>query len=131
MPVTDSARADAPVLIVDRSEDCREVLRTLLAARGIATIETCEARQGLALLNRHRPSVVVLDLDAEAADDELVRQQFADESQENDSVLVVLGRVRRTFPALPNGRVISKPYHFAPLIRTIEQLLVRAGNGPE
>ena len=125
MPVTDASRADAPVLIVDPSEDCREVLRTLLAARGVATIETCEARQGLTLLNRHRPSVVVLDLDAEAADDALVHEQYTTGSAEADSALVVIGRARHTFSGLPDERLISKPYHFAPLIRTIEQLLVR------
>jgi len=127
LPTMDAARSDAPVLIVDRSDDCREVLRTLLAARGVSTIETCEARQGLTLLNQHRPAVVVLDLDAEAADDEQVREQYTAESQQNNSALVVLGRARHTFPTLPDGRVISKPYHFAPLIRTIEQLLDRAG----
>ena len=125
MTATPSLPSDAPVLIVDQSEDCREVLRTLLAARGVSTIETCEARQGLSLLNRHQPAVVVLDLDAEAADDEQVRAQYSTESQQHNSALVVLGRARRTFSGLPEDRVIPKPYHYAPLIRTIEQLLGR------
>ena len=122
---TDSERSPAHVLIVDESDDCREVLRTLLEYHGVATLEAREARQGLTLLRRHRPSVVVLDLDAEAADDEQIRQQYTSGAEENNTALVVLGRARRTFDGLPAGRVISKPYHYAPLIRTIERLLER------
>ena len=38
------------VLIVDRSAESREVLRTLLERRGIRTLETNEAREGLQIL---------------------------------------------------------------------------------
>ena len=39
--------------------------------------------------------------------------------------LIVLGKIRRG-PVFTGGHVISKPYHFAPLIHTIEQLAAKA-----
>jgi DNA-binding response OmpR family regulator len=111
------------VLIVDHSDDCREVLRTALERRGVQTLEASGARQGAELARRFHPQVIVLDLDADAADDEEIRRQYCAESHEHDAYLVVLGRSVGYEQAVPRNRVLSKPYHYAPLIRTIETLL--------
>jgi len=111
------------VLIVDQSEDSREVLRTALERRGVQTLEASGARQGIELARQHHPRVIVLDLEADAAGDEHVQAQFDTESKDHDSRLVVLGRTARYERTLPKDRIVSKPYHYAPLIRTIERLL--------
>src|SRR5687768_5734980 len=80
------------VLIVDDSAESREVLKAALSRRGLSTLEACEARQGLDLLRRFHPDVVVLDLEAVAADDEIVRDQIDSEVQKQHSRLIVLGR---------------------------------------
>lgn len=118
--------ADAPryrVLVVDRSEDSREVLRTALARRGIQILEAAGARQGVALAALHHPEVIVLDVDSDAADDDQVCEQFDAASREHHSSLLVLGRTGRYEQILPKDRIVAKPYHYAPLIRTIVQLL--------
>jgi len=112
-------------LIVDESSDCREVLRTLLERRGVTTMEASEARQGLDLMRRHCPDVVVLDMDSQAADDDVVRREYDSHSRDQDGAVVYLGVMRRRDRQSSSGRVISKPYHYASLIRTIEQLLGR------
>ena len=106
------------VLIVEQSAESREVLRTALTRRGIATLEAEEAGAGLQLLRDFRPDVVVLDLDAELADQESIRDAFDAEGQ----TLIVLGTARRYLQTLPASRVHRKPYHYGPLIRTIETL---------
>lgn len=111
------------VLIVDDSEECRDVLTTLLRRRGVQTLEASEAKTGLQLLKRHQPRVVVLDLDAPSADEETIRSEYCDSSHTGQTALVVLGRLRESQPSSEQTRVISKPYHYEPLIRTIEQLL--------
>jgi CheY-like chemotaxis protein len=112
------------VLVVDESADCREVLCTLLQRRGVRTLEASGARQGLDLMRRHNPDVVVLDMDTEAADDASVRQAYDDQSRLEDSAMVLLGVVHRD-DVDRVGHGVRKPYHYAPLIRTIEQLLGR------
>lgn len=110
---------------MDESAECREVLHTLLESRGVSSIEVSGAREGLEMVKRHRPAVVVLDLDAEAADDEQIRDALDCVAREQDTALVVLGAARRYLDSLPDGQVLAKPYHYAPLIRTIERLLAR------
>jgi CheY-like chemotaxis protein len=111
------------VLIVDQSEDTREVLRAALERRGVQILEAAEARQGIDLARRHHPEVIVLDLECEAADDSDVQAEYDAEAREGTGALVVLGKARRYEDKLPSDRILPKPYHYAPLIRTIERLL--------
>lgn len=118
--------ADSPrVIIVDESDECREVLHTLLATRGVVSLAARGAREGLALVKLHHPDVVVLDLDANEADDDGLRDALDCEAREHQTALVVLGKARRYLEALPDSQVLAKPYHYAPLLRTIERLLAR------
>jgi CheY-like chemotaxis protein len=114
-------REQDSVLIVDCSEESREVLRTVLARRGLRILEASEARAGLELARRHHPGVIVLDLETESADDDGVRAQYDAQSEREGSWLLVLGSSRRPMPS--RGATLPKPYHFAPLIRKIEELL--------
>src|SRR5881394_1181655 len=99
------------VLIVDSSEDNREVLRTVLSRRGMRTIEADQADQGLELARIHRPDVIVLDIDEEQFGGEQISDQFAEEAGGDRSQLIVVGRFRREKPSR-GGRMVSKPYHF-------------------
>lgn len=124
------------VLIVDPSADTREVLRTVLARRGLRTIEADAAEQGLQLARLHRPDVIVLDDDATAAGEHcqtnekfaaeaLAAEALAAEANDERSQLIVLGKIRRDQTPV-GGHLIHKPYHFAPLIHTIERLAAKA-----
>jgi CheY-like chemotaxis protein len=113
------------VLIVDPSSENREVLRTVLGRRGLTVFEAEAADQGLELAREHHPDVIVLDLEEKRQGHSDAGQQFADEADASGSELIVLGKIRRG-PVFTGGHVISKPYHFAPLIHTIEQLAAKA-----
>ncbi len=111
------------VLIVDGSADTREVLSTALRLRGVQTLEAAGARQGVEMARQYHPRVIVLDVEAEAAEDDQICREYRSQSRDHHSRLVVLGRAVQYEQDLPRDRIVSKPYHFAPLIRTIEQLL--------
>jgi two-component system cell cycle response regulator DivK len=113
------------VLIVDSSAENREVLRTVLARRGLQIFEAGGADRGLELAREHQPDVIVLDLESEQAENSQVEDQFDAEARQQQSALVILGRARRA-SAAARAQVISKPYHFAPLVHTIEQLAAKA-----
>ena len=114
------------VLIVDSSEDSRQVLRTVLERRGMEIFEASGAEQGLALAGRHQPNVVVLDLEVKDVDSETIFRQFNSKSGGDHTSLVVLGEVRLCGSAARNSEFISKPYHYGPLVRKIEQLVKQA-----
>jgi len=113
------------VVIVDDSADSREVFHTLLHSRGVSSLAVSGAREGLELIRQHHPAVVVLDLDAEEAEDEELRHEFDAATRDSCSALVVLGNSRRYLDTWPEAQVIAKPYHYGPVLRTIERLLVR------
>jgi CheY-like chemotaxis protein len=110
------------VLIVDQSEESRDVFRTVLERRGVEILEAPEARRGLELLRTSHPDVVVLDLEAESADDVLIRAAFDRELADQCAEMVVLGSLRHA-GAPDSGHLVAKPYHYGPLIRKIEQLV--------
>jgi DNA-binding response OmpR family regulator len=118
------------VLIVDSLEETREVLRTALEERGLRIFAASRAETGLALARKHHPDVIVLDLDFDRAGNDSAEQEissgFSAESQARATPLVMLGSARRGQTALPSGEFVSKPYHYAPLIRKIEALLDQA-----
>jgi CheY-like chemotaxis protein len=113
------------VLIIDSSDDNREVLRTVLSRRGMRTIEADEAEQGLELARIHRPDVIVLDVDDEQFDGEQISDQFAEEAGDDRSQLIVVGRFGRE-KSSRGSRMVSKPYHVGSLVHTIEQLAAKA-----
>ena len=121
----------ASVLIVDRSGDTRDVLRTILESRGMNILEAKQGSEGLELLREQHPHVVVLDLEVDEGDSAELQDAFEDESRRNETSLVVLGRIKGANRSDDGGNpheprhIIEKPYHYGPLIRTIEQLLLQ------
>jgi hypothetical protein len=129
------------VLIVDRSEETREVLQTVLERRGVRTLAAGRAEKGLELARRHHPDLVVLDLEM----DDMPAEEFcgaggapagcsvgvspADCSAgetpapQYQPQLVLLGSLRRQGNVLPGSEFVAKPYQYGPLIRKIEELL--------
>jgi len=111
------------VLIVDSSEETREVLQTALQRRGMRTFSASRARAGLELAQRHHPDLIVLDLELdESAADEL-SAPFAEQSRVDHTSLVMLGSVCRSRSGSAREEFVAKPYHYGPLIRRIEELL--------
>ena len=120
----DSSRS---VLIVDSSKENREVLETVLERRGLRTLVAGHIRQGVELARRHRPDLIVLDLETDGSTPEEASAPFFEPSHNPQTPLVMLGTVRRHGEPLPGGEFVAKPYHYGPLIRRIEELLGASG----
>jgi DNA-binding response OmpR family regulator len=110
------------VLIVDSSAETREVLQTALERHGVRILSASRARRGLELAREHHPDLIVLDLEVDGANAENPSAPFAEQSRTDCAPLVLLGTVRRGKPAMAT-EFVSKPYHYGPLIRKIEELL--------
>lgn len=111
------------VLVVDRSEDTREVLQTALTRRGVRTFTARHASEGAELGRRHHPDLIVLDLEIDDVNLEGSTPTFWAGREDNNVPIILLGTLRRNRPHIPGSEFVSKPYHYGPLIRRIEELL--------
>ena len=123
-----SSSPEKSVLIVDESEDSREVLRTILSQRGVRIFEACEERSGLQIARDEHPNVIVFDVDTTAGDFSLC-DEIAEQADIDKSSVVLLGSISRWQGESPR-EVVRKPYHYGPLIRKIEALLAEADAMP-
>ena len=112
------------VVVVGPSHYCCEVLKTALSRRGMTAFASTEARSGLRLIREHHPAVVVLDGETKGASDSVIQEELCAQLQREKAALIVLGPTRGQ-KLLPQ-QVLSKPYHFAPLVHTIEALAAKA-----
>jgi len=109
---------------VEPSAEAREVLATALQLRGLRIFEADEPRRGLELAREQHPDVIVLDFDQPAVD-EGMRHDFARATRDSHSGLIVLGNDRPKRPASAD-RYIAKPFHYGPLVQTIERMVSHA-----
>jgi CheY-like chemotaxis protein len=111
------------VLIVDRSAESRDVLASLLARRGAEVLQARETAAAASLAAASSPHLIVVDGDVSAnarPDGDL---ELAAVAARNDVPIVVVGTIRRRASPLPVEQFVAKPYHYAALIRKIEELL--------
>lgn len=109
------------VLLVDPSPDNREVLRTALQRRGIGTFDTGQPALGLAWARQHRPDLIVLDTEWGNSAGEDICRQYAEAVH---APLLILGTLKSQPDSGADGAEhMAKPYHYAPLIRKIEEMI--------
>jgi DNA-binding response OmpR family regulator len=114
------------VLIVDRSDDSRAVLRMALQRRGLEIFEASRYEAARQWAQGHPVDLVVVDLERQGLDIENSAESLERQQDWGEVPLVLLGSARRK-----NGKdeqtggrqFIAKPYRYGPLIRRIEELL--------
>jgi hypothetical protein len=139
------------VLIVDRSEETREVLQTVLERRGVRTLAASEPGKAAELARQNQVDLVVLDVEScppdvvrvvtpaepgDSSSETSVRLRVLPSSRPHaergghrnvqphaSPHMILLGRVRKWRGDAPDGEFVAKPYHYGPLIRRIEELL--------
>ena len=129
-----AAKRPDRVLIVDGSNESRHVLSAVLGSHGLDTLETAQASQGLDMAREQRPDLILLDIE-ETDVDEATCEQLASCEQSTlqpgheNIPLVLLGSTKTTRSEFPTRQRISKPYHYGPLIRRIEELIRLSHDG--
>ena len=114
------------VVLIHGCSETRGVLATALARRGIRIFAT-DRLDGVAdFLERGRPRVTIVDTDTETTNSQTIYRTLQQVEARN---LILLGKVCWNQAALRVERVYHKPYHFAPLVRTIELLCAKSAKG--
>lgn len=124
----------AVVLVIDDNDGLRAVVRLALEADGHRVVEAGDGREGLALLARHRPEVMITDILMPTKEGlETIREARADQPQLGIVAMsggggmeaVDLLRIAQQFGA---DRVLGKPFRPAELREAVAEVL--RGRGP-
>jgi CheY-like chemotaxis protein len=114
------------VLIVDESSESREVLSALLSRRGATTLEALGPRQAVKLADLHQVDLIVFDADSDHSGTGAGIDDVHAAASRNGTPIVILGTVRQLPKRFAAGQIVSKPYHYGPLVDKIEDLLAAA-----
>jgi DNA-binding response OmpR family regulator len=114
------------VLIVDASRESREVLRMLLELRGATTIEADNPQQALQLTYAAQLDLILLDADSDPSATGASTNELREAANRKNTPIVILGKLKRPHGQLELGQIVTKPYHYGPLIRKIDGLLAAA-----
>ena len=114
------------VLIVDRSPESREVLRMLLERRGATTLEADRPEEAMQLAEDFRPHLILLDAESDHTVSGEPTHSLREAAGRADTPIVILGTIRQRREQTAAAQFIAKPYHYAPLIRKIDDLLAAA-----
>ena len=130
LPAKPPANQTHSVLIINDSEDTSQVLRTVLEPRGVQIFDTRHPDTGLKLAQRIHPTLIVLDWEVIPTNEPSIRDGLDHETESTQTPMLILGHVRKSEAVPPHYCVIPTPYHYGPLIRKIEQLLISPETSP-
>lgn len=108
------------VLVVDQLDETREVLQTMLERHGVRTLTADKTATGVEMAQQHRPDLIVLDMETCEAG---IPTTLGNATDQYEPQVIVLGNLQNWRKQPNAGEFVSKPYHYGPLIRKIEELL--------
>ncbi len=113
------------VLVVDDDPGIRECVAELLSFEGFRVLEARNGREGLELLERARPAVVVLDLMMPLMNG----WEFRDEQKRRPEVanIPVIVVTAHNNPNVDADRVLPKPFDMDVLIRAVHECTGEGG----
>jgi DNA-binding response OmpR family regulator len=130
MPAAASAR---PILVVDDDAKIVSLVRMYLEREGFEVIEARDGRAALALIARHDPLLVVLDLMLPEIDGMSVLRAVRRQTEVPVVILSARGTVQDRIQGLGAGAddYVPKPFSPAELVLRVKRVLARAATGVE
>jgi two-component system, cell cycle response regulator DivK len=116
------------ILVVEDTEDNRQILRDLLTFAGFSLIEAGDGKTGVEMARLHRPDLILMDVQLPLLDGfEATRQIRADEALARIPIIAVTsyalsGDADRAFASGCNAYV-AKPYSPRALLAKIREFL--------
>ena len=116
------------ILVVEDTEDNRQILRDLLGMAGYEMVEAQDGAQGVAMAAEHRPDLILMDIQMPVMDGyEATRQIKADPALTSIPVIAVTsyalsGDEAKTRAAGCDG-YIAKPYSPRQMLAAVREIL--------
>jgi two-component system phosphate regulon response regulator PhoB len=116
------------ILVVDDDAAVHDLLRTAVDASRYEMLSAYDGVEGLAMVRKHRPDLVVLDVDMPRMDGKQVLAEIRRDLVTTATLVVMLtgqttSEARRVGFDLGVDAYLEKPFHPGTVIRRIEYLL--------
>ncbi len=121
-----------PILVVDDDAKIVRLVRTYLERDGYAVVTAADGPAALDAIERHRPSLVVLDLMLPELDGRAVVRALRQDDEQGDTPVLILsarGSVTDRIAGLEDGAddYLPKPFSPAELVLRVRSILRRQG----
>ena len=116
------------ILVVEDTEDNRQIIRDLLTSAGYEMIEALDGAQGVAMAAEHKPDLILMDIQMPVMDGyEATRRIKADPALKSIPVIAVTsyalsGDEEKTRAAGCDG-YIAKPYSPRQMLAKVREIL--------
>jgi len=125
------ATRDKSILVVEDSDDIRELLGLVLEAEGYRVIALEDGRDVVETARELGPALITLDLALPGKDGWTVVRELQEDDQTRDIPILVISAYTRELDAPLRRRVtrvISKPFYITQVVSEVEEILAR-GSG--
>jgi CheY-like chemotaxis protein len=111
---------------VEDDEETRESVDAVLHAKGHKVACACDGREGLRQLHKHRPDVVLLDLNMPVVDGWQFRREQAQDPTVADIPIIVMSAQPEQHDIVA-AAFLAKPCEVDDLLRTLDRLVLQHG----
>jgi CheY-like chemotaxis protein len=127
--MTDGAsgtRADKSILVVEDSDEIRDLLSLVLEEEGYRVVSLRDGREVVETARALQPVLVTLDLALPGKDGWAIARELQDDPQTVDIPILVISAFTRELDAPLRrkvARVISKPFYITQVVSEVEDIL--------
>jgi len=124
------------VVCIEDEPGVIDLIRFILDRRGLEVVGAESGTEGLDLIRKLRPAIVLLDLMLPGMDGwEVYRRMKADETMKDIPVIVVTARAANVDEMLAKqiakvDDYIKKPFSLQELLQSVDKVLARSGEPP-
>ena len=119
--------AQSPILVVDDDDDIRAFIRMALEDDGYTVMEAPDGAAALALVERHLPCVILLDMRMPVMDGWAFARQYRMLPTSAAPIVCMTAAVdaRRRCEEIAADALLAKPFQFDDLVATVQRFCPR------
>jgi CheY-like chemotaxis protein len=127
--MTTSGQSSAPekcILVVEDSDEIRELLGFVLEAEGYQVVALEDGREVVETARERQPILITLDLALPGKDGWAIVRELQDDPKTRDIPILVISAYTRELEAPLRrrvARVISKPFYITQVVSEVEEIL--------
>jgi CheY-like chemotaxis protein len=121
------------ILVVEDSDEIRELLGFVLEAEGYQVVALEDGRDVVETARERQPVLITLDLALPGKDGWAIVRELQDDPKTRDIPILVISAYTRELEAPLRrrvARVISKPFYITQVVSEVEEILTGGGQAP-